>query len=140
MSLSADADQARNLGLALEPFVLALPEHNSAIDALIAQLFAISAALRDLEGFIYNPIYGRRATSIIDDVDIVRSSLLMTLGDAHKLLGQLGRYGYSPTPGAYHHVWTDINSHFQRESRIGLRARLECYRAFLIDLTHKLRR
>ncbi|KAI9875375.1 MAG: hypothetical protein M1830_008568 [Pleopsidium flavum] len=140
MTLAADAENARDVGAAFDRFVDALPDHFAEITALVAELYAISSALRDLDINIASREYGPRTTHILDDLDRVRLSLSMTLKDALELFGRLGDRGYPPTPGAYRQVWEDICIHFRREGRNTLLSRLERYRKFLLELSCIMRR
>jgi len=140
MTLAADAESARDVGAGFDRFVNALPEHYAEITALVAELYDISSALRDLDINIASREYGQRTTYILDDLDIVRLSLSMTMKDALELFGRLGDCGYPPTVGAYRQVWAVVCNHFRGESGNTLLARLERYRKFLLELSCIMRR
>ncbi|MCJ1361125.1 hypothetical protein MMC16_000222, partial [Acarospora aff. strigata] len=139
MNLAADAENARDIGAAFDCFLNALPGLFTEITALVAELYAIGSALQELNATIASHEYGGRVTIILDDVDIVRLSLSITLKDARERFGRLDRYGYPPTIAAYREVWAEICAHFQRESNNTLRARLERFRLFIMNLSCILR-
>lgn len=140
MNLAADAQNARDVGTAFDRFLGALPDYFTEITALVAELYAIGSALRDLDLIIISPEYGRRATCILDDLDIVQLSLSITLRDVRELFGGLDRDGYPPTARAYREVWIDICRHFERESGNTLQTRLERFRQFIMELSCTMRR
>lgn len=140
MNLAADAQNARDVGTAFDRFLDALPDHFTEITAVVAQLYAIGSALRDLDFIIISPEYGRRVVCIQDDLDIVQLSLSITLRDVRELFDGLDCDGYPPTVWAYREVWTEICRHFQRESGNTLQTRLERFRQFIMELSCTMRR
>lgn len=140
MTLLADVENARDVGASFDRFAAALPDHLMEITALVSELYAISSALCDLENNILSPQYTSRLTVILDDLDVVRLSLAITLKDASRLFGRLGDAGYPPTAGAYRQVWGDVCYHFRTESGYSLLVRLERYRKFLLELSCIMRR
>lgn len=140
MNLAADAENARNVGAAFVRFLEFLPEYFTEITALVAELYATDSALRDLDLLIISPEYGRRATFILDDLEIVQLSLELTLRDARRV-GRLDRDRYPPLSAmAYREVWMDVCHYFQRESLNTLQTRLERFRQFIMDLSCTLGR
>lgn len=140
MNLAADAQNARDVGTAFDRFLDALPDHFTEITALVAELYAICSALRDLDLIIISPEYGRRAICIQDDLDLVQLSISITLKDVRELFAGLDRDGYPPTARAYREVWTDLCRHFERESGNTLQTRLERFRQFIMELCCTMRR
>lgn len=140
MSLVADAQNARDVGTDFDRFLDALPDYFTELTALVAELYAIGSALRDLDFIITSPEYGRRATIIQDDLDLVQLSLSITLRDVRDLFVGLDRDGYPPTVRAYQEVWIEICRHFERESGNTLQSRLERFRQFIMELCCTMRR
>ena len=140
MNLAADAQNARDVGTAFDRFLGALPDCFTEITALVAELYAIGSALRDLDLIILSPEHRARATGILDDLELVQLSLSITLRDAREIFGGLDRDGYPPTPRAYRDVWIDLCRHFQRESGNTLQTRLERFRRFIMELSCTVRR
>jgi hypothetical protein len=140
MSLLADAEDAQDIGAAFSKFLDALPDQAVDVTSLIAELYSISAALRELDGTIHSRQYGHRSTIIKDDLELVCASLSYTLKDAFDILGEIRAIGDAPTVGAYRKTWKDLCYHFQRESRGSLRMRLERYRRFIGELNNTMKR
>lgn len=140
MSLAGESNTAREVAAAFDRFVDAIPDQYTEITALIAELYAVSSALRDMDLLINSRGYARRTTCILDDLDIVRLSLSITLNDALELLGQLDHDGYPPTRATYRRVWDSIYTYFFAESRNSLRARLLRFRNFIEELARTMQR
>lgn len=141
MNLAADAQNARDVGTAFDRFLDALPDdYFTELTALVAELYAIGSALRDLDLVFTSPESGRRAIIIQDDLDLVQLSLSITLRDVRELFGGLDRDGYPPTVRAYREVWIEICRHFERESGNTLQTRLERFRQFIMELCCTMRR
>lgn len=140
MNLAADAENARDVGAAFARFLEFLPEHFTEIAALVAELYAIRSALCDLDLLIISPEYGRRATFILDDLEIVQLSLELTLRDAHRLVDRLNHDGYRRSAMAHREVWMDVCRYFQQESLNTLQTRLDRFRQFIMDLSCTVRR
>jgi hypothetical protein len=136
MSLLGDAEDAKDIGAAFSKFLDALPDQAAEVTSLIAELYAISAALRDLDITIRSRQYGSRAYLIKDDLDLVLTSLSHTLKDAFDILGDIGTQSDPRTIGAYRQTWKDICKHFLRESRGSLSMRLEKYKTFIKELSN----
>src|SRR6266498_1862837 len=140
MNLLADAEDAQDIGAAFSKFLDALPDQAADVTGLIAELYAISAALRELDNTIHSRQYGHRAHLIKDDLDLVCASLSYTLKDAFDILGEIRAKGDAPTVGAYRQTWKEICYHFQRESRGSLSMRLERYKRFITELSNVMKR
>ena len=135
MALIALAESAQDIASGFNKFLDPLPESSVEITALIAECYAISSALRDLNTLKEDPRYYQDFPFIYNDVAIVRESLDYTFRDVTRLFGGLGRLTHIPRRAALHHVWRDIDDFFYHESNASLCRRLEASKSFLLELT-----
>ncbi|KAL8914949.1 MAG: hypothetical protein Q9171_000576 [Xanthocarpia ochracea] len=138
MALIALAESAQDIASGFNKFLDPLPESSVEITALIAECYAISSALRELNSAKDDPRYYHDFPLIYNDVAIVRESLDYTFRDVTRLFGSLGRLTHIPRKAAFHHVWRDIDEFFYHESHAPLLRRLETNKAFLLELTNLL--
>ena len=136
-AIIAVAEDAHDIALALDKFLHPVDDQSAEINALIAECYTLSSALRKLDRtigpFPYHPYY----RDISYDLTTVKDSINYTFDDAHRIFGRLGRE--AAVPGAeYGYVWDDLCEHFFRESGNTLRRRLEIYCILLEGLTDVL--
>lgn len=102
----------------------ALPRHATKITAILSELFAVSAALREIHNAEHSWTYGPFFYQIHDDLAVVRRSLSFTTQDMFDMFSR-SRQGLEET------AWTDLENYFVHQEGSGLRERLEYYRDFL---------
>ncbi len=127
-ALIAVAVTAQDVAIGLSKFLDPVPECATEITGLIAECYAISSALRELDTAIGDYRRNRRYELVAEDVRTIRLSLDYTFEDVLKQFGGLGR-------ATYRQVWRDLDLYFQTESRNSLLTRLGYYRSFLMGLT-----
>ena len=135
MALIATAETTRDVASAFQNFFEPLaeyPDRIAVLEALEAELFATSAALRTLDQVARDSRNDPRNRSVSRDVDIVLRSLGFTFDDVYRIFGGLGAREY---PYSFRVVWTEITVFFQRESGNSLCQRLGYYRRFLVSIT-----
>ena len=130
-SLIAEAENAQDIAEAFTRFLDPARGWAAEITGLIAELYAISSALRDLNSTAAEPRYYRDYNLIREDVRLILYSLNYTFEDVFRLLGRLDRLSYGQ-------VWLEIMEFFQLESGNTLCRRLELYKIFLQDLSRVL--
>jgi hypothetical protein len=137
------AKDAEDVAAGLQIFLDEIPQYGKDITGNIAELFAISAALRLLDESLDLNQYGKYVGSIIADLDLVIPSLGYTLDDIRNMFGRSKREGRQH-PGAfpgtppYALIWDDLNTDLKTQG-IALPTRLEMYRNFLQGLYDVLR-
>ena len=137
MALIATAETTRDIASAFHKFFEPLagyPDEMAALEALEAELFATSSALRELDKLAYDPMNDHRCRSISSDVDIVLRSLRCTYDDVHRIFGGLNARVYPPPAASFRAVWREITVYFYGESKNSLCQRLGYYRQFLVLL------
>lgn len=134
MALIASAETAQDVASGLHKFLEPVIESSTEITGLIAECFAVSSALRELNDAVGDPRQNRRYSAISDDVRLVLLSLDYTFKDVIDLFGGLARTNHITQSSGYRQVWRDIEDHFQAESRNTLSMRLEYYKRFLQHL------
>ncbi|KAL9617797.1 MAG: hypothetical protein Q9160_007451 [Pyrenula sp. 1 TL-2023] len=134
MDLIAEAKAAEQYADAFRKFKDNLPDAAKDITALVAHLYAIGHALRDLHSSIRDPEYGRNLRLIEDDLTLVRESLKYTLSAIFRKLGTLADGSSVVPPSAYALTWKEIDWYFRQESRMTLLTRLQLYHRFLREL------
>lgn len=138
MSLIARAESAEELLSALKRFREVIPESAVEITALIAELFAVSTALRELFNLHNDPRCEQRYPDIAEDVLLTLHSFDYTFDDFRTRLGGLDRPSHLSNATVHRRVWRNILEHFERESGNPLTRRLEICRAFLVELSYEL--
>ena len=134
-ALIAVAETAQDVAAGLNKFLIPVADASAEIASLIAQCFAISAALRRLHRAVEDCDFDRRYTRIREDVVTVRESLVYTFRDVQRLFG-IGLGRATILPGAeYRQVWRDLTAHFKAQSNNTLERRLQIYEGLLKDLT-----
>lgn len=134
MALIATAETAQDIAAGLHKFLEPVSESSTEITGLIAECFAISSALRELNDAVGDVRQNRKYATISEDVRLVLLSLDYTFGDVHRIFGGLARPNHSTMSSAYRQVWRDIENYFQQQSRNTLSVRLEYYKTFLQHL------
>ncbi|PYH45441.1 uncharacterized protein BP01DRAFT_356486 [Aspergillus saccharolyticus JOP 1030-1] len=133
MALRTSADNAEDVAAGFRLFRDPLPEHSTEITSLIADLYAISTSLKNLEDLARHRNYRRNLHAVQPDLEVVRTSLKYTLEDVVDFFGDLeGRRG--PSREVYKRTWNDLCTFFREESQDSLSTRLAKYKAFLSDL------
>ncbi|RAL15407.1 uncharacterized protein BO97DRAFT_431995 [Aspergillus homomorphus CBS 101889] len=133
MALRTSADNAEDVAAGFRLFRDPLPEHSTEITSLIADLYAISTSLKNLEDLTRNRTYRRNLHAIQPDLELVRTSLKYTLEDVVEFFGDLeGRRGSSRE--MYRRTWLVLCAFFREQSQDSLSTRLAKYKAFLSDL------
>lgn len=133
MALRTSADNAEDVAAGFRLFRDPLPEHATEITSLIADLYAISTSLKNLEDLARNRNYRRNLHAVQPDLELVRASLKYTLEDVVDFFGDLeARRGSSRE--VYKRTWVDLCTFFREESHDSLSTRLAKYKAFLSDL------
>lgn len=136
--LLAARETAEDIATAFYKFRDPVSEHSTDITALIAELFAFSAAAQELHRVLVEPRYVVRKDLIQEDLRTLLGSTDHTFDDINRLFGKLsptGRRRYLSDAAAYRAVWGDITDHFERERSETLLRRLQCYKKFTQDLT-----
>lgn len=136
MSLTANSETAQDIAAAFVKFQDPVSEAAPEIASLIAELFAVSAALQELHAAQTNQRYHHRrdVVSVEEDKRTVLRSVEYTFKDINRRFGDLGRNIYRTHREAYTAVWRDINCHFEDECHDSLVQRLEYYKIFIVDL------
>ena len=132
--LIAEAETAQDIAAAFNKFLEPVSEYGGDVTALIAELFGISSACRDLSVAVSDPRNQRRKDSISEDFRTVMLSLEYTFNDINRFFGDLDRPIYFTKREAYRGVWKEIMIHCQTENEAGLLARLKWYKEFLNDI------
>ncbi|KAL9116690.1 MAG: hypothetical protein Q9187_006785 [Circinaria calcarea] len=132
--LIAKAETAQDIAAAFNKFLDPVSDSSTEITGLIAELFAISSAARELSTISSDARYRGRKILVEEDLRTVLLSIEYTFNDINRLFGGLDRPIYLTTREAYRGVWNSILRHFQDESTDPLIQRLESYRRFLFDL------
>lgn len=136
--LIAKAETAQDIAAAFNKFLEPVSDSSTEITGLIAELFAISSAARELSNACLDPRYRGRNLLVEEDTRTVLLSIEYTFNDINRLFGDLDRPVYITNREAYRGVWKSIINHFQDESSGPLVQRLESYRRFLLDLAETI--
>lgn len=134
MELIAAAERAEEYADALKRFKDPVPNSARDITALVAELYHIGHALRDLDSSIRSPELRRNYIFIENDLALVRESLDWSLDDIFRMLGRLANGSPHVTPSEYAMLWREIDLFFTAESRLSLITRFNLYRTFLEGL------
>ncbi|KAF2501805.1 hypothetical protein BU16DRAFT_546895 [Lophium mytilinum] len=137
------AKDAEDVAAGLQVFLDEIPQYGKDITGDIAELFAISAALRHLDESLDLSRYGKYVGSIVAELDLAIPSLGFTLDEIRNMFGKSKRDtrqhpGAFPGTPQYAMIWEDLNVDL-KEQGIALPARLEMYRVFLQGLFDILR-
>ena len=132
--LIAEAETAQDIAAAFHKFLDPVPEHGARITALIAELFGISSACRELSVVVNDPRNQRRKDSVSEDYRTVMLSLDYTFNDINRFFGDIDRPIYLSRREAYRGVWKEIKLHCENENETGLLERLTWYKDFLNDI------
>ena len=134
--LIAEAETAQDIAAAFNKFLEPVSEYGAEVTALIAELFGISSACRDLSMVVNDPRNQRRKDAIGDDYRTVMMSMEYTFNDINRFFGDIDRPIYFSKREAYRGVWRDIAIHCENENEAGLLERLIWYKDFLNYLKH----
>lgn len=118
------AEESEDAADGLYKFRESLPRNATRITAIVAELFAISSALRAIHNEEGTRQYGPSFYRIQEDLALVFRSLGLTLAE---LFNMFARARERPDQM----VWEDCNYRFEQEEQFGLLERLEWYREFL---------
>lgn len=133
-AIIAVAERAQDIAAALDKFLDPVHDQSAEITALIAQCFATSSALRQLDRTIGPFPYHRHYPEISPDLTVVKDSLTYTFQDVERLFGRLGRVAAIPR-AEYGYVWDDLCDFFRAESGNILERRLKIYCIVIEGLT-----
>lgn len=129
------AKEAEDTASGLHAFLTEIPQYSKDITGNIAELFAISNALRVLHDELELSRYGRYSGRILRDLEICLPSLSYTLDDVRNMFSK-SRRSHRTTPGAfpgtpdYAELWEDACDDLKVQG-IALPMRLEMYRSYL---------
>ena len=140
MTLIADAEKAEDIAAALSKFTTHVPDQAPDITASISELYAIGSLLRDIDRALNSAEYNRNFPLIEKDLELVRSSLDVTVEDFFDRLGYIGNGSTVLNAGMYRQSWKDITLFFIQNGRTTLRMRLEMYRRFIAELASIMKR
>lgn len=138
MALIALAEKAQDIAAGFNKFLDYVPESSTEITALIAECYAISSALRELNTAREDPRYSYEYDYVVRDVVTARQSLEYTFHDVFRLFGGLGRPSHISQRTAYNQVWREIRDYFYLESNSSLCERLEDNRLYLQEIARIL--
>lgn len=129
------AKEAEDTAAGLHVFLSEVPQYGKDITGQIAELFAISNALRTLNEALELSRYGRWQGRILRDLEIALPSLGHTLDDVGEMFSKSKRQskqhpGAFPGTPQYTVIWEDALADFKKEG-LTLPMRLEYYRTFL---------
>lgn len=141
MTLITEAEKAEDIGDAFGKFKVAVGDQAAEVTALIAELYAVGSALREINNAILSSAEcARNLRYVQDDLELVRDSLKFTLEDVFKILGRINHGNSNPSPAAYRQTWKEIILHFQQDGWGRLVSRMHKYKLFLQTLCSKIRR
>ncbi|KAE8152696.1 hypothetical protein BDV25DRAFT_57505 [Aspergillus avenaceus] len=133
MALSTSANNAEEVAAGFRLFRDYVPDHSTEITSLVADLFAISSALKRLNDLTRNHRFQNTLAAAHHDLELVQTSLKFTLEDIVDFFGDLDiRRG--PKGDVYKRTWMEMCDFFREESRDSLATRLAKYKAFLNEL------
>lgn len=129
------AKEAEDTAAGLHIFLDEIPQYSKDITGDIAELFAISSALRTLNESLELSRYGRWAGRVLRDLEVVLPSLGHTLDDVRDMFSKSKKKsrqhpGAFPGTPPYARIWEDTCADFIAEG-IALPVRLELYRTYL---------
>ncbi|KAE8351735.1 hypothetical protein BDV28DRAFT_14638 [Aspergillus coremiiformis] len=131
MALRTSADNAEDVAAGIREFRGHLPGHEAEITSLMADLFALSSALKRLDDMTNDRRYQQHLAVVHPDLELVRTSLKITLEDIVDFFGDLEERG--STREVYRRTWMELCEFF-REERGPLGTRLAMYKTYLHDL------
>lgn len=128
------AKEAEDTAAGLHTFLQEVPQHSKDITGDIAELFAISSALRSLEEDLHPSRYGRYQARITKDLDVCLPSLGFTLDDVRNMFraSKKSRVHPGAFPGTppYSKIWNRACAEFEAQG-VSLKTRLSLYRSYL---------
>ena len=137
--LVAQYETAEDIAAAFQKFPDPVSDSSSEITAIIASLYSISSATRELEKLCGDSRYQRRKDQIYDDIYNVLLSIRYTFNDIKKMFGELDRPIFLTPRDAYRGVWGNIVALFKEESSEPLVRRLQFYSRSLTDISEVMR-
>ncbi|KAF2644655.1 hypothetical protein P280DRAFT_514124 [Massarina eburnea CBS 473.64] len=137
------AKDAEDAASGLSVFINEIPQYSKEITGDIAELFAISSALRSLHEDLDLDRYGRYSARIFKDLDVCLPSLRYTLEDVVNMFSKSKRKqrqapGAFPGTPPYAQIWEDVCEEL-RSQGISLPIRLSMYRAYLQGMSDQLK-
>ncbi|KAF7596463.1 hypothetical protein BBP40_001770 [Aspergillus hancockii] len=133
MALRTSADNAEDVAAGFRAFRNHLPEHETEITSLIADLFAISSHLKRLNDLTNDRRCQHKLPSALPDLELVRTSLKFTLEDIVDFFGDL-EVRRGSTRDVYRRTWIELCEFFREQSRDSLATRLAKYKTLLNEL------
>ena len=134
-SLIANSEAVQDVAAAFLKFQEPVPERATETTGVVAQLFAISSALMELNHAQRQLGNRHWALATTEDQYMVLGSLEATLRDVNRFFGHLGWPKYRTKREAFIAVWQDIDDFFFDEGNNTLLKRLQYYTRFLEDLS-----
>ena len=136
------AKEAEDTASGLHIFLGEIPRFAKDITGDIAELFAISNALHQLNEGLELSRYGRYSGRILRDLEVILPSLGHTLDDVRDMFSKSKKKREAPGafPGTppYDEIWEDCGAELKAQG-ISLPIRLELYRTFLQGLLDTLK-
>ncbi|KAB8232785.1 uncharacterized protein BDW43DRAFT_311858 [Aspergillus alliaceus] len=133
MALRTSADNAEDVAAGFRAFRDHLPGHEAEITGLIADLFAVSSALKRLDNLTNDRRYQHHLAAVHPDLEVVRTSLKITLEDIVDFFGDL-EVRRGSIRDVYKRTWMELCAFFKDEFRDSLTTRLARYKSLLLDL------
>lgn len=137
------AKEAEDTANGLLGFEGEIPQYRKDIRGYIAELYAISHALRELHDTLRSINYGRYAGYIVKDLEVCLPSLGYTLDDVQAIFSKSKRSRHT-APGAfpgtppYAIIWEDALSDFKTQG-MSLPQRFETVRMYLQGMNDTLK-
>jgi hypothetical protein len=138
MALRTSADNAEDVAAGFRAFRNHLPEHETEITSLIADLFAISSHLKKLNDVTNDRQCRQKLPAALPDLELVRTSLKFTLEDIVDFFGDL-EVRRGSTRDVYKRTWIELCQFFREESRDSLATRLAKYKSLLNELEDSMK-
>ena len=133
MALRTSADNAEDVAAGFRAFREHLPGHEAELTGLIADLFAISSALKRLDNLTNDRRHQHNLAIVQPDLELVRTSLKITLEDIVDFFGDL-EVRRGSTRDVYRRTWIELCEFFREEGKDSPPTRLARYKTFLNEL------
>ena len=144
MNLRLSAEDAEDAAAGIRIFRAPVPERSAEITGLVAELFAISSLLKDLEDLANDRSFRANLILVRTDLDIVQASLKYTLDDLIGFFADVEENTTTTTitnwtisrRDTYRRIWFQLSRFFLVEASFPLNDRLGKYRSFLQALVN----
>ncbi|RMZ39780.1 hypothetical protein CA14_000303 [Aspergillus flavus] len=133
MALRTSADNAEDVAAGFREFREHLPGHEAEITGLIADLFAISSALKRLDNLTNDRRHQHNLAIVQPDLELVRTSLKITLEDIVDFFGDL-EVRRGSARDVYRRTWIELCEFFRDEGKDSPPTRLARYKTYLNEL------